>query len=551
MAKTGANYTRVLADFKAGMPKSRITEWIALARTHGMILEIGLSGTDFDNPEIKPLLIGNEDVVIIHAHGESTVDSDDDWKTEAKNRITWMRNLGYKHVFFVGSRNFGRNPHTVLNHGAEIVEHDPLHRIILFVQLYWGWNDDKSGNFYEQKYGMTVAQAIEKFAQKNFPIQAGINARDNGGYPWIDYKTLLQECEDHQISWLWWDWWNPYSGNLFSVSSSGKYGDWMVWNQHPFGADVGYQTAIGHAASVKNTSVRSQYLVMGNSCSGVSAAIDAQPLAGPYPLTVSLDASGSEGEGLNYAWEFGDGQNGSGATIDHIFQSAGEYTVRLVVSNKDDSDTARTTIRVFDPATEPVLLSTLSATASSEENSQFGGHLTATNAIDGKLGTRWASNATDNEWIYLDLASAQPFNRIILHWENAYGSGYTIQVSEDAQSWTDIFTESSGDGGVDTINVGATARYVRMLGIARGTEWGYSLYEFEIYSIPDATFLAHQKVSFAPTKARDGISGRVFDIRGRMLRSAASQPAGDLPWGIYILENGNQSLRKLRTVHIR
>jgi len=43
---------------------------------------------------------------------------------------------------------------------------------------------------------------------------------------------------------------------------------------------------------------------------------------------------------------------------------------------------------------------------------------------------------------------------------------------------------TAGDGGVDDITLGSAAsgRYVRMLGVARGTQYGYSLWEFEVYS---------------------------------------------------------------------
>ena len=41
--------------------------------------------------------------------------------------------------------------------------------------------------------------------------------------------------------------------------------------------------------------------------------------------------------------------------------------------------------------------------------------------------------------------------------------------------------ETNGDGGMDKITVGADARFVRMLGIQRATQWGYSLYEMQVY----------------------------------------------------------------------
>jgi chondroitin AC lyase len=67
----------------------------------------------------------------------------------------------------------------------------------------------------------------------------------------------------------------------------------------------------------------------------------------------------------------------------------------------------------------------------------------------------------------------------------AYAAWYEIQVSDDAVEWTTVYTEADGDGGIDDIDIPAVqARYVRMLGIQRGTPWGYSLWEFEVNAGP-------------------------------------------------------------------
>lgn len=121
-------------------------------------------------------------------------------------------------------------------------------------------------------------------------------------------------------------------------------------------------------------------------------------------------------------------------------------------------------------------------TASSVETSDFPASL----ANDGVAGTRWSSVASDPSWIAVDLGAAMPINRVILKWEAAFGKAYQIQVSSNNQNWTPVVTQSNGTGGVETITFATTtARYVRMFGTARGTVWGYSLWEFEIYH--DAT----------------------------------------------------------------
>jgi endoglucanase Acf2 len=102
-------------------------------------------------------------------------------------------------------------------------------------------------------------------------------------------------------------------------------------------------------------------------------------------------------------------------------------------------------------------------------------------AVDGDMTTRWASTEADNEWIYVDLGATHQIGRVILNWESAYGRAYDIQVSNDANTWTTVYRQLKGGGGVGNIPLYVSGRYVRMLGIARGTSYGYSLLEFQVY----------------------------------------------------------------------
>ncbi len=119
------------------------------------------------------------------------------------------------------------------------------------------------------------------------------------------------------------------------------------------------------------------------------------------------------------------------------------------------------------------------ATASSSEN----GGLTPDRAVDGDLDSRWASAFQDNQWINVDLGSARTVDRVILRWEAAHARGYRVQISDDPNfgTWTDLYTTTTGDGGTDTLDVRGTGRYVRVLGQARATPYGISLYELQVY----------------------------------------------------------------------
>lgn len=104
-------------------------------------------------------------------------------------------------------------------------------------------------------------------------------------------------------------------------------------------------------------------------------------------------------------------------------------------------------------------------------------------AVDGNLNSRWESAAEDPQWIYVDLGATYTITGVRLEWEGAFASGYEIQVSADAEDWTSIFTEEAGDGGRDEIETFGIGQYVRMYGTVRGSPYGYSLWEFEVYGI--------------------------------------------------------------------
>ncbi|MEV4244352.1 discoidin domain-containing protein [Streptosporangium canum] len=131
-------------------------------------------------------------------------------------------------------------------------------------------------------------------------------------------------------------------------------------------------------------------------------------------------------------------------------------------------------------AAETLLSQGKPAASSSKEGSSY----SSGKAVDGNLtSTRWASlEGSDPQWIRVDLGAVSPISRVKLFWEEAYGEAYKIQVSDDAATWTTVYSTSSGDGGEDDLTgLSGSGRYVRMYGTARGTEYGYSLYEFQVF----------------------------------------------------------------------
>lgn len=134
-------------------------------------------------------------------------------------------------------------------------------------------------------------------------------------------------------------------------------------------------------------------------------------------------------------------------------------------------------------AADPLISRGKPATASSTESSSLG----AANAFDGAASTRWASvEGKDPQWIRVDLGAGATVSRVKLTWESAYAKAYRVEVSADGATWTGIAEEKAGNGGTDDLaGLSGKGRYLRVYGTARGTAYGYSLFEAEVYGTVD------------------------------------------------------------------
>ncbi|OPH62109.1 chemotaxis protein [Paenibacillus ferrarius] len=160
------------------------------------------------------------------------------------------------------------------------------------------------------------------------------------------------------------------------------------------------------------------------------------------------------------------------------------YTVKAIDAAGNLSGASNTATATTNSGTTPPSNLALNKTgvSSSNESASYA----AAKAFDGNATTRWASvEGVDPQWIYVDLGSVKKISQVKLSWEAAYGKSYKIQVSTDSgtpTNWTDVFSTTTGNGAIDDISIAPqNARYVRLYATARGTSYGYSLYEFEVY----------------------------------------------------------------------
>jgi PKD repeat protein len=89
------------------------------------------------------------------------------------------------------------------------------------------------------------------------------------------------------------------------------------------------------------------------------AVISATPASGTVPLTVNFSSAGStdaDGSIVSTLWSFGDGSSASGATVSHVYNSAGSFTATVTVTDNSGLSASRSvTITVQPVAALPSL----------------------------------------------------------------------------------------------------------------------------------------------------------------------------------------------------
>ncbi|MFT7764894.1 discoidin domain-containing protein [Clavibacter tessellarius] len=154
---------------------------------------------------------------------------------------------------------------------------------------------------------------------------------------------------------------------------------------------------------------------------------------------------------------------------------------------------------------------------------------TAEAAVDGSSGTRWESaHGAGEQWLRVDLGAQHDISSVHVGWEAAAAAEYEIEVADDADGpWTTVRTVSKTAATADDVAVEATGRYVRILGLERLTDYGYSIWDLGVTGTPSASAIDTTEILVTPQDPTV-VSGRdvrfaawAFDAAGNGGRIAA------------------------------
>jgi hypothetical protein len=124
----------------------------------------------------------------------------------------------------------------------------------------------------------------------------------------------------------------------------------------------------------------------------------------------------------------------------------------------------------------------------------------------------WMSAGTGEEWIYIDLGVSSTFDNIKLYWIEKAIKG-SVQVSEDAKTWSEIATLPGNNDIVDDIKLTneARGRYVRLLMNESAGGNRYILSEMEVFG--RGGLIPLPKTSPEVTSTYMYLSGRSWKIQ--------------------------------------
>jgi mannan endo-1,4-beta-mannosidase len=201
------------------------------------------------------------------------------FETAYKSAITQLRTAGINTPLIIDAPDCGKNLELVVPIAGNLVNHDPLHNIMISAHPYWSKKDGATPQF--------IAGQLNAAAAANVPLMLG-EVCAVGGYPGdnvpavygctaeggVDYVSILTEAAKHDIGWLLWEW-GPGNGYYdvdpivlcptMDITTNGTYASVQAITPNDPNAWA-KDAVITGAYSIKNTAVKTAYIQNGFTC---------------------------------------------------------------------------------------------------------------------------------------------------------------------------------------------------------------------------------------------------------------------------------------------
>jgi hypothetical protein len=198
---TRANQMRIILE---DVSVSQTRQMVERAVSKNLVVEIHTSIGYYNSNSVRQMVEANKSHLILGIFGEPAYEDRERWEQETMDALQTIRALGYDTPVLIMANLYGRDLPSVLEYGQTLSNADPLHKVIMGWQAYWG----STTNWYQTFYGMTFAQAMAQIAQKNFPVQVGLTYNADNPPDIIDYPQLMALTRQHGISTHFWDYYS-------------------------------------------------------------------------------------------------------------------------------------------------------------------------------------------------------------------------------------------------------------------------------------------------------------------------------------------------------
>lgn len=116
------------------------------------------------------------------------------WKTHQINIIKKLRAVGIELPIVIDGPNYSLDYTYVLNNGADLVNADPLKRVILSCHAYWSGTQNDMNNI------------VDQLSAASFPIILGEIGNVDAECNAIPYTDVLTRAQTKNLGWLAWTW---------------------------------------------------------------------------------------------------------------------------------------------------------------------------------------------------------------------------------------------------------------------------------------------------------------------------------------------------------
>lgn len=278
--KTGANSVRIVwairKDLKPGASDTDPTTLDALitnAKTNHLIPMIELhDATDkwdrlqalveyWTRPDVVNIIQKHQEYLLVNIGNEVGDDqvSETQFIDGYTRAIQTMRAAGIHTLLVIDASSAGKNLDILDATADGLIAADPEQNLLFSVHLYWGIHDPDATNGADANF---IRSKLQNAVNLGYPLivgefsrfgaWAGQNVSTCSPAGEIDYKTIIEECHNHEIGWYAWEWGpgNDFTDPLCSVMDMTP--DRLFENLKP-----GWATEIATSSpySIKNTSV--------------------------------------------------------------------------------------------------------------------------------------------------------------------------------------------------------------------------------------------------------------------------------------------------------